>query len=153
MFGYYMHLLWFIILPGQQQHLEDNVDSQCISCFMFCVCVCVFLLKNFIKHHAFLAIMFHVFKFLFPLNTMHLSPSCFVFFVFPLSTMHLWSSCFMIFIYLFIPSFECHAFVIFMFHVIYFFLSSFEHHAFDLLRKNFVKHVFFQQKKSLWQFF
>jgi hypothetical protein len=70
------------------------------SCF---VCVCVFLLKNFIKHHAFLAIMFHVFKFLFPLNTMHLSPSCFVFFF----------------------SFEHHAFVIFMLHDFYLFIYSF----------------------------
>jgi len=156
--------------------------------FMFCVCVCVcvcvffFLIKNFIKHHAFLAIMFHVFKFLFPLNTMHLR-----------------SSCFMISIYLFIYSFECHAFVIFMFHGFYLFIyliPSFEHHAFEVvdpihdtidsfyldarlmtmpsviigvrifyvisrfffgsasfflffsffLRKNLVKHVFFQQK-------
>jgi hypothetical protein len=75
------------------------------TCFMFCVCVCVFLLKNFIKHHAFLAIMFHVFKFLFPLNTMHLSPSCFVFFFF-------------------LP-FEHHAFVIFMLHDFYFFIFLF----------------------------
>lgn len=82
---------------------------------------------------------------------MHFLPSCFMFFnffflwtpcicrlhvlcfFFPLNTMHLWSSCFMIFIYLFIPSFECHAFVIFMFHVIYLFLSSFEHHAFEVV--------------------
>ncbi len=76
------------------------------TCFMFCVCVCVcgfFLIKKF--HQTSCISCHHVFKFLFPLNTMHLLPSCFVFFFFPLNTMHLWSSCFMIFIYLFIYSF------------------------------------------------
>jgi hypothetical protein len=40
---------------------------------------------------------------------------------------------FYLFIYLFLPSFECHAFVIFLFHVIYLFISSFEHHAFEVV--------------------
>ncbi len=77
------------------------------TCFMFCVCVCVcgfFLIKKF--HQTSCISCHHVFQFLFPLNTMHLLPSCFVFFFF------LWTPCicdlhasWFLFIYLFIPSF------------------------------------------------